>query len=155
WGLTGLWHGAAWTFIVWGMYFGVILIMERLFLRGRLEKIPVICHIYTICAFMFGWVIFRAESIPHIGSILSALAGRNGPGSMLELSKNGLINPTQIIMIIIGIICSTPVLRELKKIFEKNEKTVYIIDAASVIVLILCVITLAKGAYNPFIYFRF
>ena len=155
WGLTGLWHGAAWTFILWGIYYGVLLIIEKNFLQNNILKIPVLNRIYTISAFIFGWIIFRAESISHIGTILSTMFGANGTGNMAQLAKNGLISPLQIIMIIIGIICSAPVSVKLKQKLEKNEKTNYIIDAASVIALILCVIMLAQGAYNPFIYLRF
>ncbi|MCL1859234.1 MAG: hypothetical protein FWF92_08370, partial [Oscillospiraceae bacterium] len=155
WGLTGLWHGAAWTFIVWGMYFGVILIMERLFLRGRLEKIPVICHIYTICAFMFGWVIFRAESIPHIGSILSALAGRNGPGNLIELAEKNFVQLPQLIAIIAGIICAMPVSKYLKKFFGDSPVGRVFIDVSSAVALICCIFSLAVDSYNPFIYFIF
>ena len=155
WGLTGLWHGAAWTFILWGLYFGVLLIIEKNFLQNNILKIPALNRIYAISAFVFGWIIFRAESVSHIGTILSTMFGGNGAGNMLELAKNGLVNPMQILMIIVGIICSMPVSVKLKKILERNEKTVYIIDAASVIALVLCVITLAQGAYNPFIYLRF
>ena len=155
WLLTGLWHGAQWTFIVWGVYFGALLIFEKLVLKDILQKLPVLGHIYTIAAFMFGWVIFRAESLPHIGTILSAMFGASGPGSALELAENGMLKPAYIFMMAAGIICSVPVSKKIKEFLEKGKKTAYIIDAASVVALILCIMMLAQGAYNPFIYFRF
>jgi len=155
WFLTGLWHGAEWTFILWGVYFGVLLIIEKQFLQNNILKIPVLNHIYTITAFMFGWIIFRAESVSHIGTILSGMFGANGSGSMFNLAQNGLIKPIHLIMLIIGIVCSIPVSGKIKTILEKNAKTAYMIDIASIGAFILCIITLAQGAYNPFIYFRF
>ncbi|MCL2813629.1 MAG: MBOAT family protein [Oscillospiraceae bacterium] len=155
WLLTGFWHGAQWTFILWGLYFGALLIFEKLVLKDALQKIPVLGHIYTIAAFMFGWIIFRAESVPHIHTILSAMFGASGPGSALELAENGLLKPIYIVMMAAGVICSAPISRKIKGFLEKSKNTAYIIDAASVAVLILCIMMLAQGAYNPFIYFRF
>ncbi|MCL1793543.1 MAG: MBOAT family protein [Oscillospiraceae bacterium] len=155
WFLTGLWHGAQWTFILWGAYFGALLIFEKLVLKDVLQKFPVIGHIYTITAFVFGWIIFRAESLPHIGTILSAMFGASGAGSALGLAENGMLKPMYLVVMAVGIICSVPVSKKIKAILEKNKKTAYIIDAASVVAVILCIMMLAQGAYNPFIYFRF
>jgi alginate O-acetyltransferase complex protein AlgI len=155
WFLTGLWHGAQWTFIIWGAYFGALLIFEKLVLKDILQKIPALGHIYTIAAVMFGWVIFRAESLPHISTILSAMFGANGSGSALELAKNGLLKPIYIVVMAAGVICSVPISKKIKGYLEKGKKRAYIIDAASVVALILCIMMLAQGAYNPFIYFRF
>lgn len=155
WLLTGLWHGAKWTFILWGVYFGALLIFEKLVLKDILKKIPALGHIYTIAAFMFGWIIFRAESVAHIGTILSAMFGASGAGSALELAESGLLKPVYVVMMAAGAICCAPVSKKIKEFLEKNQKTAYIIDAASVAALILCIMMLAQGAYNPFIYFRF
>ena len=155
WLLTGFWHGAEWTFILWGVYFGVLLIIEKMFLQNTLLKVPVLNHIYAIAAFTFGWIIFRAENISHIGTILSGMFGANGGGSLLKLAENGLIKPVHIIMMAAGIICSMPVSKNIKAFLEKNGKTAYLIDIASVAAVVACMIMLAQGAYNPFIYFRF
>ena len=155
WFLTGLWHGAAWTFILWGLYFGVLLIIEKKFLYKNLLKIPGLNRLYTIIAFMFGWIIFRAESIPQIGGILSSMFGFYGTGSLTLLAENSLIKPMQIIMIAAGIIFCAPVSKYIKKIFEGSSAGMYISDAGSLIALVLCVVLLAQGSYNPFIYLRF
>jgi alginate O-acetyltransferase complex protein AlgI len=154
WLLTGLWHGAEWTFILWGVYFGVLLLIERLFLQHNVLKVPVLRNIYTIAAFVFGWIIFRAESIPHIGVILSTMFGANGNGSLFSLAAAGAIKPVYIIAGITGIICSIPISGKIKDFLIKRNLA-FIIDAASVSALLYCGITLAQGAYNPFIYFRF
>ena len=155
WLLTGFWHGAEWTFIIWGVYFGALLIFEKLVLKDILQKIPALGHAYTIAAFMFGWIIFRAESLSHIGTILSAMFGSHGAGSALGLAENGLLKPVYILMMLAGIVCAAPVSKRIKEFLEKDARTAYIIDAASVAALILCIMMLAQGAYNPFIYFRF
>ena len=154
WLLTGLWHGAEWTFVLWGLYFGVLLLVEKLFLQNNILKVPVLRNIYTIAAFIFGWIIFRAESVSHIGVILSTMFGANGKGSMLDLAVSGTIKPVYLIAGITGIICSVPVSGKIKE-FLLKRRLAYIIDISSVCALIYCIAMLAQGAYNPFIYFRF
>jgi len=154
WLLTGLWHGAEWTFILWGLYFSVLLLIEKQFLEKTILKFRVVGHIYTIAAFIFGWVIFRAESVSHIGVILSTMFGANGNGSLFDLAAAGAIKPIYILAGIIGIICSIPISGKIKDLLIK-KKLAFIIDVASVLALFYCGITLAQGAYNPFIYFRF
>ena len=155
WFLTGLWHGAEWTFILWGVYFGVLLLAEKAFLQKSLLKVPILRNIYTIAAFMFGWIIFRAESVPDVGVILSTMFGANGNGSWLNLASLGVITPLCIVAGIAGIICSAPVSAKIKKFLLNRGKLAYVIDAASVLAVVYCLVTLAQGAYNPFIYFRF
>jgi len=154
WLLTGLWHGAEWTFILWGLYFGVLLLIEKLFLEKTVLKIRALGHIYTIAAFIFGWVIFRAESVSHIGVILSTMFGANGQGSLFDLAASGAIKPIYILAGITGVICSMPVSVKIKDLLIKRNLPV-IVDIASVLALLYCGATLAQGAYNPFIYFRF
>ena len=155
WFLTGLWHGANWTFILWGVYFGALLILEKLVLQRNFLKIPVVRNIYTIAAFMFGWVIFRAESVGHIGVILSTMFGANGKGSLLGLASSGALTPLGIAAGAAGIICSVPVSGKIKRFLSERGKLAYAIDVASALAVIYCLASLAQGAYNPFIYFRF
>ena len=155
WGLTGLWHGAAWTFILWGLYFGAILIAEKFFLRKKLEKIPILCHLYTIAAFIFGWVIFRAENISHIGLILSSMFGANGSGSFVDMAEKNVVGLPQLIAVAAGIVCSMPVSKYLKKYLEATAAGKIIVDLMSAAALIYCVFSLAVESYNPFIYFIF
>ena len=155
WFLTGMWHGAAWTFILWGIYFGVLLIAERLFLQNTLIKIPVLRNIYAIAAILFGWIIFRAESVAHIGTIVSTMFGTHGSGSWLNLASLGAITPMYLVMGVVGIICSTPISKKIKAFLLQWRVSSYIIDISSVAALVGCIVMLAQGAYNPFIYFRF
>jgi len=156
WLLTGFWHGAAWTFILWGLYFGVILITEKLFLQKRLEKIPAaLSHIYTIFAFILGWVIFRAESIPHIGLILQSMFGVNGAGSFVEMAEDNVLQLPQIGAIIAGIICAMPVSKRVKKFLDSDSVGRAFIDVSAIAALVYCIFALAVGSYNPFIYLIF
>jgi len=155
WLLTGFWHGAAWNFILWGMYFGVILILEKFFLRERLEKLPVLRNLYVILAFLFGWVIFRAESVSHIGEITASMFGANGTGSFTWLAEQDIVQLPHLFALVIGIICCMPVSKYVKKFFESSYAGDVFIDIATVLALVVCVFSLAVGSYNPFIYFIF
>jgi alginate O-acetyltransferase complex protein AlgI len=155
WLLTGLWHGAAWNFIFWGLYFGVILILEKLFLSKALEKLPGIRNLYMIIIIIFGWVIFRAESVAHIGEITASMFGANGTGSFTWLAEQDIVQLPHLLALVVGIICSMPVSKYVKKFFESSYVGVYFIDIATVIALVFCVFSLAVGSYNPFIYFIF
>lgn len=155
WLLTGLWHGASFTFVLWGVYFGALLLIEKTFLQNNIVKIPVIRNIYALAAILFGWVIFRAESVSHIGTIVSTMFGANGSGSLLALASSGTIKPIYIAAGIAGIICATPVSGKIKAMLLKRKELAYVIDISSCCALIYCIMVLIQGAYNPFIYFRF
>ncbi len=163
WMLTGLWHGASMNFVLWGLYYGILLICEKKIWGKYLEKIPsffgnVIRRIYTIAAFGAGWVIFRTENITDIGKIFAAMFGRYGfgtdtvsAGTILMRSGAGTIF---IVAVILGIIFSVP--RQLPEWFKLKPTTIEIVkDTVSFALLVCCVIGLETGSYNPFIYFRF
>ncbi|MCL2096138.1 MAG: MBOAT family protein [Oscillospiraceae bacterium] len=155
WLLTGLWHGAAWNFILWGVYFGLLLLAERFLLRNNILKTPVINRVYTIAAFMFGWVIFRAESVAHIGEITASMLGFNGAGSFVMLAENEIVQLPYLIAVIAGIICSMPVSRYVKKFLEGSPVGEAVIDISALLALTYCIFSLVVGSYNPFIYFIF
>lgn len=154
WMLTGLWHGANWTFVLWGLYFGILLIVEKKLLVKFVE-IPVVNHLYAITAFIFGWVIFRAESVGQIGTILKGMSGRYGAGSFYDLAAGGIIKIEYIIAAVTGLICVVPVSRFIMKKADRFTPLAFAADVASVAALLLCGVQLATGSYNPFIYFRF
>jgi len=156
WFLTGLWHGAGWTFILWGVYFGVLLVIEKLVLSKKFLQIPVLNRVYAIAAFVFGWVIFRAESLSDVGMILRTMFGASGSGSMSNLAAAGIITPAALLMFVAGVALSIPVSRKIKAYIEEKKPSLsFLIDAGSVAALLCSAMVLAGGAYNPFIYFRF
>jgi len=154
WLLTGLWHGAAWTFILWGVYFGALLILERNFLSKNLLQVPGLRNIYTIIAFTFGWIIFRADDAAHIAIIVRGMFGAYGAGSLFNLASAGTLSYIHIIVAIFSIVCCIPISQKLKKRLE-NSKVPVLIDVAVAGALVFCIVQLAIGSYNPFIYFRF
>jgi D-alanyl-lipoteichoic acid acyltransferase DltB (MBOAT superfamily) len=159
WACTGLWHGANWTFIIWGIYFGLILIAEKLFIGRFIEKLPFIKHIYALFLIIIGWVIFRAESIGQIGEIFCAMFGIYGSGgakipiaAVLQQSECGVIF---FVMLAVAVIASMPVSKRLKEKLTQFKYGALVMDLCAVIVFVICVMELALGSYNPFIYFDF
>lgn len=155
---TGFWHGASWSFLIWGLYHGMFLVAERVGFGRVLDRLPkFIGHIYTLLAVLFGWVLFRADTL---GAAITYM------GDMLNFADFGLANAvSQLdnlkgITIIAGIIGSTPIVAAAKKLFEKRgepgEATASVLSTAACAVLFCFAIVCLTGSdYNPFIYFRF
>lgn len=146
WFLTGFWHGADYNFILWGMYFFVVLILEKYFFLKILEKMPkFISHIYTMVIILFSWVLFTSTDLKDIGAFFSSLSSKpffSGEVTSFLLQYG--------ILFIIGILFSTP---KPKEMFEKQKEAVQIVVLT--IVFILSIAALVAGNYNPFLYFRF
>ena len=146
WFLTGFWHGADYNFILWGMYFFVVLILEKYFFLKILEKAPkFISRIYTLIIIMFSWVLFTSTDLKDIGAFFTSLGSKpffSGEVTSFLLQYG--------ILFIIGILFSTP---KPKEIFEKQKEAVQIVMLT--IVFILSIAALVAGNYNPFLYFRF
>ena len=165
WFLTGLWHGAAWHYAAWGLYFAVILVAEKLFLNKLLTKSRVLSHVYSVLLIMFGWVIFRCDTLRDALSFFKSMFGFNGlfgndtvPAPIL-LQRAG-VNTVFLVTLVFAIVFSVPVIPWLKnKIKNMSEmKAKYILcvsDCILVVLLVASSIQLALGSYNPFIYFEF
>lgn len=154
WFLTGAWHGASWNFILWGLYFGVILILEKLIILKLLDKCgKIFSHIYAIILILIGWVIFAFEDLQKIGAYFGAMFNITNfvnNEALYYLRNYGLIA-------IIGIICSTMLVKKLLvKLDESNKIGIKIIEVVVYIgILILCTASLVTDTFNPFLYFRF
>ncbi len=150
--LCGLWHGASWTFIAWGLYHGAFLVMERSGLQKVLAALPRACrHVYTILVVMVGWVFFRCDSFAQALHYLLAMAG-NMPADNAVAPVMSFMNGTVIAALCLGILVSTPVMQTFNK---PQTQTRIIAPAVSLMLFVLSAVSLATGAYNPFIYFRF
>ena len=159
WACTGLWHGANWTFVIWGMYFGALLIAEKLAVGRLIEKLPVIKNIYALFLVVVGWAIFRAESVGQMGELLRAMFGGYGGGgaqiplaALLQQSECGLVF---FAMLAAAAIASMPASRFIKDKLSRLKNGALFMDVCTLTVFALCVIELALGSYNPFIYFDF
>lgn len=154
WFLTGAWHGASWNFILWGLYFGVILILEKLFILKVLEKTgKIFSHIYAIILILIGWVIFAFEDLSKIGTYFNAMFNINNfvNNETLYYVKNyGLITT-------IGILCSTLIIKNFIEKLNKSDKKRYkILEIIFYMaIFILCTANLVSDSFNPFLYFRF
>ena len=153
WFCTGLWHGASYNFIMWGMYYGIILILEKFVLKKLLDKLPsFIQHIYTIFIFMMGWVIFCFDDVAEMGKFFASLF----------TVENGLISNTALVtvvhylpIILLGIVASTPIGATIYNKF-KNKNYIWAFESLFCIaVLVIVISAMVNQSYSPFLYFRF
>ena len=156
--LCGLWHGANWTFVVWGLYHGVFLLIEQyvpIFKRrggaspSRARRVA--GHVYLIVVVLIGWVFFRAETIGQgLGWISTMFTGWTFDAASTALAMSTL-TPLNICVFAVGCIACLPVLERLRTRPALQRAS----WAISIVLLVLCLLSLASGTYNPFIYFRF
>lgn len=145
WMLTGLWHGASWNYVAWGIYFAVFLMIEKLWLGKLLEKYKILGHIYTILVVMIGFVIFDGVNAV---SFIKDITGTSALPLVNEYSL--YIAKSYAVTFVIGIVAATPVVKRLKLKRLKNIEVVLYL-----LLLILVTAALINGSYNPFLYYRF
>ena len=158
--LTGIWHGAQWTFVIWGIWHGFFIILEKIFNIKEFESkvhpkyINVLMHIYCIFVFVIGWVIFRADNMKYAWDYLMNMFG------LLHLHTNEFLyapayylDRAEIVTIIVAILCSMPLFKNL--IYFENKVVKSLVNIWLILLFFLSTITIASSTYNPFIYFRF
>ena len=158
WSLTGLWHGDSWNFILWGLYFALLLIIENLFLQNILSKLPaLIQHIYAKFFIIISFVIFNNENIKDLWSSLYNMFNFRGLDLYNDFSTYYLKSYT--VLLIVSVIGATPILKNIIQKINKNvtgQKVISIINPILNIVLLVVVTAyLIDGSFNPFLYFRF
>ena len=153
WAATGIWHGASWNFLLWGLYFAVMLIIEKTFLLKLLKKTPaVVQHLYTLFYLLVSWALFAVEDFGRMGVYLAAMFGSAGGG--LADSAVGYYLRSYLPMLLVAAVASTPLaVRVWEKIPEKAVKIVLPILLLGG--LTVCTAYLVDATYNPFLYFRF
>jgi D-alanyl-lipoteichoic acid acyltransferase DltB (MBOAT superfamily) len=153
WFLTGLWHGANWTFIVWGLYYCVLLVLKRF--TGFEKRLGIFSHVYTLFFVIIGWIIFRSENIISAKNYISLMFGFNANGVIDETFALYFSNGKWIVAI--GILLSTPVVKICKNQFMRLNTTAYrIVSSIGLMILFtISVLVCIKSDYNPFIYFNF
>lgn len=159
WGLTGLWHGFGWNFLAWGMFYYVLLVVEKRFLLKRLERIPaVFAHIYTMFFVIISWVLFAIEDAGALWSYLKTMFGfGNVP---FADARAGFYVANYLGIFVIAILAGTPVMKKVREKMTKGERgeALYYngaLPAAVLVLLVLSVSFLAGESFNPFLYFRF
>lgn len=155
WSLTGFWHGAGWNFVMWGLYYFVILFIEKLFLLKALDKLPKFFrHVYALLLIIIGWVIFASDDVSVLLPFLGSMFGANGAVGGMDVYT--LL--TKAALLVICCIASTELP---KKLFlsaagAMNEKAAFTLKSVMTIALLaLSMILLIGDSYNPFLYFRF
>jgi alginate O-acetyltransferase complex protein AlgI len=158
--LCGLWHGASWNFVIWGLFHGTFLVLERVGLGAALKRIhPVARHIYLLVVVMIGWVFFRAADLPSAVTYLRAMFGF-GVGEFPALRLSWYLNPEVRLALVAGIVGSMPIVPALtewaRRIRPARALATEFAGALALVAVFMAVLLqVASRSYNPFIYFRF
>lgn len=147
--LTGLWHGASWNFVVWGLWYALFILLERILGKKNVFKIPdVISHIYSLLVIITGWVFFRAETCSYAINYIKSMFS-------FKFDHSVWINVTfeQVVILLIGLIISMPIYKLIDG--KCKEKTPVITDALALFVFTLGVLYMVGNGFSPFLYFRF
>jgi len=162
--VCGLWHGASWSFIVWGLFHGLLLVVERVALGDWLKRSwPAVRHAYLILVVLIGWVFFRAENLSQAASYLSAMFGFV-PVTAAATKLALYLNSETVVMLLVGTLASLPIFPKVQALMatERWKKLTTIQPALELArlglylgIFSIAVLWLASGTHNPFIYFRF
>lgn len=161
WALTGLWHGASWNFLLWGLWFFVFLMLERTFLKKWLEKLPVLSNAYLLIVVSLGWVIFRFTDLTQGWTLVKSLFGANG-NALIDFWDTVQLQ-SHCFLLLASVIACTPLLSRCKQWLETRlmagpgEKwwCAVVYGLIPVLLLLLSTANLVGDSYNPFIYFQF
>ena len=150
--LTGLWHGAGWNFIVWGLYYAFFLIAERLFLKNLLLKLPAfIRHGYTMLVVMIAWVLFRAKTLAHALNYIKALFSFSGISDVQLID----ISNISLFMLCVGLVFSFPLIPHITQKLQNKKWFSYVNSIIILLVFALALINLVGSGFSSFLYFRF
>lgn len=164
WFLTGLWHGASWNFALWGVYFGVIIMLEKYTILKVRDKIPsVFLHIYSLFLILFGWAIFYFEDFDKLGTFIGSMFGMGSGGAWDIIAQNALTG--HLWLLIVSVICCLPVGKIIGAIYDESMKRSASGGftaamslgkiAASAGLLAVSTLLLIGSSSNPFLYLRF
>ncbi len=153
WLATGLWHGAAWNFLIWGLYFGIFLIIEKLWLHKYLEKSKVLSRVYLLFIVIISFMIFSVEDMEQLFKYIS---------SMFGIDESNLISVECLyylksygMLFIFGIIGSTPIVKKISVKLMENKALTFIEPVVLAVLFLICTAYLVDSSFNPFLYFRF
>ncbi len=151
---TGLWHGLSWNFILWGLYFGLLIVLESTLLSKWLKKIPALLqHGYTLFLVLVGWVFFRMGDLADWGPFFKALLGLNQPSPDYSLRTLNVLMYWPLLLA--GALLSTPLLNKLAAWSREKMIPAFVMDALLAGLLVLCTAALVAGDYQAFMYAEF
>lgn len=159
WFATGLWHGASWNFVLWGLFYGFLIMIEKAFLLRALDRLPaVFSHLYFLVVMLTGWVFFYFTDMSRVWAYLGVMFGLSG--NPLGDVSTRLLFFNNIFWFLLAIAFCLPLVRWFKRYFSRLESRkqdilLYVQPVMNVILLIVCIAQLAGQSYNPFLYFRF
>lgn len=154
WCLTGFWHGAGWTFMSWGLYFGVLLIIEKLFLKKYLEKMPsFLQHIYVVFIVIISFVLFNADTFTMAFSDLKIMFGATD--LPLYTAETLYHLRSYAVLLVVSFLAATPLFRNLGRKIEGTKISTVLEPVVIAVIIIISTAYLVDGSFNPFLYFRF
>jgi alginate O-acetyltransferase complex protein AlgI len=154
WLLTGLWHGANWNFVLWGGFFGIVLILEKHLIGKLLDKCwPIARHAYVMLVVCLSWALFDAQTLSSAGGVISRMLGFGSAG--LAGNEPLYYLKSYAVPLILGIVGATPAVKLLASKLESKSASLFLQPLATAILLLASTAFLVDGSFNPFIYFRF
>ena len=154
WLLTGLWHGASWNFVLWGLFYAIVLLVEKQFLHRVLEKLPkILGWVYAFTVVNFGWLLFRVNSLSDLKYVVSTFV--HPRGTLVDFLSNNFSIVPYFTFMAIGLVLMFPINKKINNHFTKNNVGRIIRDVVLVALFVMGIFALISSSYNPFIYFRF
>ncbi|MBP5225143.1 MAG: hypothetical protein J6Z38_06140 [Lachnospiraceae bacterium] len=152
WFLTGLWHGASWNFVLWGLYYGLLLLFEK-YVWDRLPVPRFINRILTLLLVIVGWVIFSSDTLPQILTTLGAMFGAASRG-FADSTALYYLSTNWVLFILCGF-CALPIVRTMHDTMTRSRSGRIVLGILTVLLLFVCTAFMVSQSYNPFLYFRF
>jgi len=152
WMLTGIWHGASWNFLLWGLYYGILLLIEKLWLGKRLKN-PILSHLYVLLVTVLGFVLFHSATAPDAMAEIGRMFGMGSLPVWNETAAYYL--QSYGILLVLAVVGATPLPKALAGKLQNTKASVILQPLFVAMMMLLVTACLVDGSFNPFLYFRF